>query len=83
MTVFMFVTDDEYELPLAVEDTAVALSKRLHLNPHSVSAMISRYKKLGYKCRFKKVEIDDDNKSVVLKMRTTEKESGGANASCR
>lgn len=57
---WMAVTADEYELPLAVEDTAVKLGALLGLAKHTVSENISKGrtgKSNGY--RFVKVRIDD------------------------
>lgn len=59
MTVYMMVTNDKYELPLMIEDTAAELSRKLHMNPNSVGSAISAAKIRGHKCRYVKVEIDD------------------------
>ena len=59
-TVYMLVSNDKYELPLMVEDSAAELSRRLGLHPNTVANTISCDKKRGYRCRYVKVEIDDD-----------------------
>jgi hypothetical protein len=39
---WMAVTADEYELPLAVEDSARALAERLGMSPNSIKGAIKR-----------------------------------------
>lgn len=56
----MLVSNDKYELPLMIADSAAELSRRLHLSEGTVSSTISCDKKRGYRCRYVKVEIDDD-----------------------
>lgn len=60
-TVYMLVSNDKYELPLMIADSAAELSRRLHLSEGTVSSTISCDKKRGYRCRYVKVEIDDDD----------------------
>lgn len=68
---WMAVTADEYELPLAVEDTAAALARRLGVSEDTVRVMEyrgknERYRKTrkgpmpGFGTRYKvrKVEVD-------------------------
>lgn len=55
--VWMKVTDDEYELPLAIADSSVELSLMLGLNPSSVGSAYCRSLKYGFKTQYKKVRI--------------------------
>ena len=56
------VSDDEYELPVAVADSAEQLSRMTGRHPHAVLDMVSKHKRgLVKKCRFVKVRIDDDD----------------------
>lgn len=50
------VSNDEYELPLAVADSALELSKVLGLkDENSVISSVSRAKRGGYWCKYKRV----------------------------
>ena len=68
---WMAVTADEYELPLAVEDTAAALSRRLGISEDTVRVMEyrgknERYRRtrkgpmpgFGVRYKVRKVEVD-------------------------
>ena len=56
--VWMAVTLDKYELPVAIADTAEALGKLLGVSGSTVQSAVSRAKRYGYKCRYVKVVID-------------------------
>lgn len=58
---WIYVTDDEYELPLVVADSATQLSLKLGLEEHSVMSMVSRAKREGYESRYKKVPYEEDD----------------------
>lgn len=65
-TVYMAVTADKYELPVALENTARELSRKLGLEQNHVSLAISKNTrattlKSGLKVKFVKVHIDDDD----------------------
>ena len=49
------VTKDEFELPVAVADSAAELSEVLGLDAGSVMSSCSRAKRKGYWCKYKKV----------------------------
>lgn len=49
------VTKDEYELPVAVADSAAELSEVLGLDADSVMSSYSRAKRKGCWCKYKKV----------------------------
>ena len=57
MTIFMRVTDDEYELPVAVADNQSELARMVGVDPSSVwHALHHGWKKSTYVA----VEVDDD-----------------------
>ena len=61
MTVWMEITLDKYELPLAVADTSTELSRMRGLEKRTVLKTLWRWKSGKLKnCKFRKVEIDDD-----------------------
>lgn len=62
MTLYMAVTADKYELPMAVEDTGAALARRLGCRPeniyHDISAKAPGTIR-GFK--FLKIEVEDEH----------------------
>jgi len=54
----MKVTDDVYELPLAIADTRLELAKILGLNRTAVYVIMDQAKRLGINTSYKEVEID-------------------------
>lgn len=53
---WMEASNDEYELPLAVADSALELAKVLGLkDENSVISSVSRAKRGGYWCKYKRV----------------------------
>ena len=57
MTIFMKVTRDEYELPIAVADSKSELARMLGVRPSSIShGLNQRWKKSSYVV----VEVDDE-----------------------
>lgn len=54
---WMEVTKDELELPLAVADSAAGLSELLGLTTDAVISSYSRAKRKGYWCKYKKVKF--------------------------
>lgn len=61
MTLYLKVTSDEYELPLAVGDTVRDLARIIGVNPNSIYSHMSHTKKNGYFCSYKKVEVEDED----------------------
>ena len=66
MRVYMSVTADEYELPLAVRDTVVEIASLLGQFVGDVRSMISRknasrYTYNGHKYKIVKVDIDEED----------------------
>lgn len=60
MTVWMEITLDEYELPIAVGLSREDLARQTGVQPETISEQICRYRRLGMKCKYIKVEIDDE-----------------------
>lgn len=59
MNLYIYVTKDEYELPMAVADTAVELAKILGIKTSAIYCGISNEKAGRWPSRYKKVVIDD------------------------
>ena len=60
MTLFMAVTSDKYELPLAVASSAEELARMCGVKAHTVWSAIWLENNGGYKSRYKRIEVDDD-----------------------
>lgn len=61
MTVWMMVTRDKYELPVAIAGSLKELSRITGSSAKSISSGCSRYKHGIYKGVFRKVEIEEDD----------------------
>ena len=60
MTLYMAVTTDELELPIAVETSLQMLSEKCHVSPSTILTSIRRKqsgKQRGY--RFERVEVEE------------------------
>lgn len=58
---YIAVSQDKYELPIAVADTAAGLSKMLGLDERTVACHLSLVKRGKIKKqKYFKVEVDDD-----------------------
>lgn len=60
MKVYMRVTDDEYELPVAIADTQTELARMLGVNANTVISALSKVRRTGSKSVYKEVQIDDE-----------------------
>lgn len=60
---YLYVTKDEYELPLVVEETATALAGKVGTTPDAVYSGISHELRGGPRSRFKKVEVEEEDGS--------------------
>lgn len=60
MTLYMHITKDELELPLAVADTVEELARMVGVRGNSIFGAMGRAKKDGRKCAYVKVEIDEE-----------------------
>lgn len=56
-----YVTDDKYELPIYTADSATDLAKKMGLSADSVRSAYCIAKKRGTNCRYKRVEIEEDD----------------------
>ena len=59
--IFMLVTKDRYELPLAVADTRKELGEMLGVSPVTIANSITRAKKGGHKSKYVRVEFPDND----------------------
>lgn len=61
ITVWMKVTLDEYELPVAIADTAGQLADLIGVRTNNIYSAISNARQGGYRCSYVKVEIEEDD----------------------
>lgn len=61
MTVWMKVTRDKYELPVAVADTAGELARKVGVDSHVIYTRLRMAKQKGIRCIYVKVEIDEED----------------------
>ena len=59
MNIWLKVTNDKYELPVAVADSASELAQLLGIKKNNIFSAISHAQKQGYKCQYRKVVIKD------------------------
>lgn len=59
MTLWLMVTTDELELPLAVADSKKELAYMINVSDHYINNYLSRQKRGKLKPRFITVETDD------------------------
>ena len=59
---YLYVSDDEYELPLAVAESAAALARKVGVTANAVRCGISQERHERHKSRYKCVEVDDDKR---------------------
>lgn len=57
-TIWLEVTQDKYELPLAVADTCNELAIMCNVSRFTIYACVSRAKNKGYKSKYIKVEVE-------------------------
>lgn len=61
MTVWMEITLDEYELPVAVADTSFELARMRGVEKRTVLKYLWKWKNGKMpRCKYRKVEIDDE-----------------------
>lgn len=60
MVIWMKVTNDKYELPEMVADTAEQLAHKLGITKNHIFSAISHAKRKGYNCMYRKVVVDDE-----------------------
>lgn len=59
MILYMRVTEDEYELPLAVADTVGELARICNDKPNNISSCICHAKRRKQRSRYQKVIIQE------------------------
>lgn len=60
MILYIRISKDKYELPIAVADTVTELAKMCGVRRDTIYQMMSRYGALGKWCPYRKVEVEDD-----------------------
>lgn len=58
MYIWMMVTRDKYELPLAIADTARELAELTGFNKNSIMRSVLTYEAGSKRSRFRKVRVD-------------------------
>lgn len=71
---WMAVTADKYELPLAVEETSTALAKRMGTNKNAIYANMSRYRRGVVKGSTKGRKSHFGEKYHVIKVEESEED---------
>lgn len=62
MTLWMEVTQDDLELPVIVADSVLSLARKKGVSVSTIKSALSRYRKGKIKkCRYRKVEIEDES----------------------
>ena len=56
MVLYMLVTEDKFELPLVVEDSAAKLARKIGVDVNLIYSAISKANKRGGKSKYVKVE---------------------------
>ena len=60
MYVYMLVSNDKYEFPLIIADSAFELARRIGVKERTISSAICHHKERPEgKCRYHKVDIGD------------------------
>lgn len=61
MTLYLKITKDKYELPLAVAGSMRELSRMCRITESAVSHAMHETQRRGGRCQYIKVEVDDNN----------------------
>ena len=61
MTIWMKVSEDKYEYPEVICDTAVELAEKVGCSVNNIYSCISKSRRDGHNTFYKKVEIEDDS----------------------
>lgn len=56
---WLLVTSDEYELPLAVADSAVRLARLLKVKPQTIRNQVCNARRRGINSHYKVIEIEE------------------------
>lgn len=60
MILYIRVTKDKYELPMAVADNVQELADMCEVKKGTIYSIMSRYGAKGKWCPYRKVEVEDD-----------------------
>lgn len=60
MTLYMKVTLDKYEYPVAVAESVVELAKMVNVSTNTISSAMSHAKARGNRCQYVRVEVEDN-----------------------
>ena len=61
MVLYMKVTDDKYEFPVAIADNAKELAQMVGVKPQTVYECVAPSRmRLGKNCGYYKIEVEDD-----------------------
>lgn len=55
---YLCVTNDEYELPIAVEDSPTELALKMGANRHTILCAIASYNRGKRRGRYRRVEVE-------------------------
>ncbi len=58
--VWTMTTMDRFELPLIVADSGIELERLAGVSRNSIHEQICRTKRGGWRCRYHRIEVDDD-----------------------
>ena len=61
MIIWMSVTSDKYELPIMWEESARKLADKIGIPRNYIHSAISNAKKHHQRCKYVKVEVEDDD----------------------
>lgn len=64
MILYMKVTHDKYELPLAVAEDAGTLARMCGVTVNTIFSQISRANKEGKWCSWRRIEVEDDEEEM-------------------
>lgn len=67
MFVWLKVTPDRYELPVAVADTGKELARICGVSENNVYNTMTKARKLGHRCKYIRVEVEEDKNDNVIK----------------
>lgn len=58
--IYMLVTNDIYEFPVAMANSVQELARMIGVRPNSISSAMSHAKSRGQRCKYVKVELDEE-----------------------
>lgn len=58
--IYMVVTNDAYEFPVAMANSVHELAKMIGVRPNSISSSMSHARSRGQRCKYVRVELDEE-----------------------